>query len=74
MKLSQRILRFISPEAEEERQHFRMARAMSAASAEELARTIVLNEDEIKKAITKYQQSLPKENGGGHGPNGSGKD
>jgi hypothetical protein len=74
MKLSQRILRFINPEAEAERQNFRMARAMSAACAEELTRTIVLNQDEITKAITKYQQSLPKTNGGSHGPNGSGKD
>jgi hypothetical protein len=74
VKLSQRILRFLNPQAEEERQHFRMARAMSAASAEELTRTIILNQEEITKAITRYQQSLPKPNGGSHGPNGSGKD
>jgi hypothetical protein len=51
MKLTQRILRFLAPDAEKQRQELRENRAYARAQTEDLSRTLVMQADEIVKML-----------------------
>ncbi len=55
MKLYQKIMRFIAPVCERQREEFRLEMARASANAEDLHRTVVLKADDIQKALRDYR-------------------
>ena len=60
MKWSVKIMRFISPSHEDQRQEFRHAASKAEAFAEEMHRTINKNHDEIAEKLRKVFRAREK--------------
>ena len=63
LSISNKIMRWLDPNGEEQRMHMRYMRCMAEANADDLVRTIITHGDKIKEAMKQHSKTNGKKIG-----------